>query len=200
MPVFSIDRSVRPVERPYSPQRAMRAGALAGAGSLLAMIGIMVSGGGTSAGGTDGPLATANTAMASGAVVTAATAGAGTTTISPTTISPTTIEPATVPTTLSPTTVTAAATRCTNTYTIVAGDYWNLIASEASVSSAELYAVNNASADTALFPGETVCLPDGASVIVASVPETTTPSTPTPKSTTSPAPVAPSANSTSHSS
>ncbi|HRC45694.1 MAG TPA: hypothetical protein PLS72_00350, partial [Ilumatobacteraceae bacterium] len=51
MPLFSLDRSPSLVDRPYSPQRAMRLAGLAGAGSLLAAVSIMVSGGGSSASG-----------------------------------------------------------------------------------------------------------------------------------------------------
>lgn len=63
---------------------------------------------------------------------------------------------------------------CTNTYTIVAGDYWTLLADEASVSLDELYAVNDATSATALYPGQTICLPDGATVVATATTATAT--------------------------
>jgi len=63
---------------------------------------------------------------------------------------------------------------CTTTYTVVAGDYWIRIADAASITLADLLAANQATAATALFPNQTVCLPDGASVAVTvAAPRTT---------------------------
>jgi LysM repeat protein len=41
----------------------------------------------------------------------------------------------------------------------------SLIAAEASVPVAQLYSLNGAGAATALFPGDALCLPAGASVV-----------------------------------
>ena len=57
---------------------------------------------------------------------------------------------------------------CANTYEVAAGDYWVGIADTAGVSLDDLLAANGASAETALFPGADMCLPDGASVAGAS--------------------------------
>ncbi|HQY83399.1 MAG TPA: LysM domain-containing protein, partial [Ilumatobacteraceae bacterium] len=114
-------------------------------------------------------------------------------------------------TTTAATTTIVAATPCTNTYTVVSGDYWTLIAAEASVSVEVLYAANGATADTALFPEQSVCLPDGVTVVVPTTQATTqaTTSVTTPASTqraastataAAPAPVATVPDSSSHSS
>ncbi|MEI8238011.1 MAG: LysM peptidoglycan-binding domain-containing protein [Actinomycetota bacterium] len=58
----------------------------------------------------------------------------------------------------------AAARTCTNTYRLVAGDAWILIAGKAHVSLKALLAANQASASTALYPGRKICLPAGARV------------------------------------
>ena len=47
--------------------------------------------------------------------------------------------------------------------TVAAGDYWIRIADAADVSLADLLAVNDASVDTVLVPGGSICLPVGAS-------------------------------------
>lgn len=153
----------------YSPQRNLRLAGLAGAGSLLAAVGIVVSGGGSSAGSE----ASARTAVAASAVTSPTVAATAT----PTTATPTTAT--STPTTATPTTVASTAIAstaavCTNTYTIVAGDYWTLLADEASVSLDELYAVNDATSATALYPGQTICLPDGATVVVTATTATAT--------------------------
>ena len=195
MPLFSLDRSPSLVDRPYSPQRAMRLAGLAGAGSLLAAVSIMVSGGGSSASGVPPTEPTSAAAQVAGSVGSSA---------------PSTATAAT-PTTTAATTTIVAATPCTNTYTVVSGDYWTLIAAEASVSVEVLYAANGATADTALFPEQSVCLPDGVTVVVPTTQATTQPTTSvtTPASTqraastataAAPAPVATVPDSSSHSS
>lgn len=195
MPLFSLDRSPSLVDRPYSPQRAMRLAGLAGAGSLLAAVSIMVSGGGSSASGVPPTEPTSAAAHVAGSVGSSA---------------PSTATAAT-PTTTAATTTIVAATPCTNTYTVVSGDYWTLIAAEASVSVEVLYAANGATADTALFPEQSVCLPDGVTVVVPTTQATTQPTTSvtTPASTqraastataAAPAPVATVPDSSTHSS
>ena len=62
---------------------------------------------------------------------------------------------------------------CTNTYTVRGGDSWSLIAAESSVSTAALFSLNGASAATALYPGDSLCLPAGATVVVAATPAVT---------------------------
>lgn len=200
MPLFSLDRSPSLVDRPYSPQRAMRLAGLAGAGSLLAAVSIMVSGGGSSASGVPPTEPTSAAAQVAGSV--GSSAPSTVTAATPTT---------TAATTTAATTTIVAATPCTNTYTVVSGDYWTLIAAEASVSVEVLYAANGATADTALFPEQSVCLPDGVTVVVPTTQATTqaTTSVTTPASTqraastataAAPAPVATVPDSSSHSS
>ncbi len=58
-----------------------------------------------------------------------------------------------------PTTVAA----CGNRYELASGDYWIRIADAADVSLADLLDVNDASVDTVLVPGRSICLPVGAS-------------------------------------
>lgn len=55
-------------------------------------------------------------------------------------------------------------TDCSNTYEAVAGDYWVGIADDADVTLDDLLDVNGASAETAIYPGNDVCLPDGAAI------------------------------------
>ena len=52
---------------------------------------------------------------------------------------------------------------CAKDYEVVTGDYWILIADKVSVPLDEVLAANNATTDTALYPGRTVCLPANAS-------------------------------------
>lgn len=66
-----------------------------------------------------------------------------------------------------------AAVSCNLEYTVVAGDYWLRLADESGVELAALLQVNSATVDTPLYPGDEICLPDGA----------TRPSPPTPPST-----------------
>ena len=76
--------------------------------------------------------------------------------------------------------------RCGAEYEIVAGDFWILIADGAGVEIADLFAVNDATSDTPLFPGRTICLPVGASTPPP-------PTSPPPTATTAP-PTAPPTN------
>lgn len=191
MPLFSLDRSPTLINRPYSPQRAMRLAGLAGAGSMLAAVGIIVSGGGTSAGPTS---ATAQPVAADPGTAFAASVA-------------TTPAAATPSSTVPSTTSTLAAPVCTNTYTVLAGDFWLRIASEASIPVEALYALNNATAATGLFPGQVVCLPDGTTVVVTTSPPSTialplatAPKATVPKAAPAPAPVATTPSASSHSS
>ena len=52
---------------------------------------------------------------------------------------------------------------CGARYELAAGDYWIRIADAADVSLADLLSVNDASVDTVLVPGRSICLPVGAS-------------------------------------
>jgi hypothetical protein len=51
---------------------------------------------------------------------------------------------------------------CTNQYTAAAGDFWVRIADGVDTSLDSLLEVNEATADTPIYPGSTICLPDGA--------------------------------------
>ena len=63
---------------------------------------------------------------------------------------------------------------CTNEYSAVAGDYWLRIADAVDVSLGKLLTLNQATAQTPLYPGSEVCLPPGAA---APAPPTTQPAT-----------------------
>ena len=52
--------------------------------------------------------------------------------------------------------------QCANPYESVAGDYWLRIAEAAEIDLDELLELNDATADTPLYPGSVVCLPAGA--------------------------------------
>ncbi len=71
---------------------------------------------------------------------------------------------------------------CDKEYEVVAGDYWILIAKKVSVELEEVLTANNASTDTPLYPGRTVCLPQGASTPTTAAPAPAT--TDAPKATT----------------
>ena len=73
--------------------------------------------------------------------------------------------------------VTTAKLVCAQTYKVVAGDYWILIADKVSVSLSEVLAANNATVKTALYPGRTVCLPANASSPTTEAPTTAAPTT-----------------------
>ncbi|MEO1055833.1 MAG: hypothetical protein AAFY28_02855 [Actinomycetota bacterium] len=59
--------------------------------------------------------------------------------------------------------VEATANACGADYDVVGGDYWIRLADGAGVDVDELLAVNDATLQTPLFPGSTICLPVGAS-------------------------------------
>lgn len=153
----------------YSPQRTYRTAGIASAGSLLAILGIMTVG--TSAQDSAGASAPATDAVGT-------VPAAGLVTVAPATVA--------TPATAAPT--TAAAT-CTNTYTVVPGDFWIRIAGGASLNLNDLLSLNHATKATPLFPGQLVCLPDGVSV-AATVPRTTVAA---PRVTAAPATTAPKA-------
>ncbi|MEO6651404.1 MAG: LysM peptidoglycan-binding domain-containing protein [Ilumatobacteraceae bacterium] len=89
---------------------------------------------------------------------------------------------------------------CSNTYAATSGDSWYAIADAADVSPSALMSQNSATADTVILPGDTVCLPAGASVVRStpastSAPATTNaPSTNAPATTSAPATKAPTTN------
>ena len=56
----------------------------------------------------------------------------------------------------------AERAQCSADYTIVAGDSWYRLADAAEVAPGELLAVNAASLDSVLLPGDVICLPEGA--------------------------------------
>jgi LysM repeat protein len=58
----------------------------------------------------------------------------------------------------------SASPDCANQYTAAAGDYWLRIAEGSGASLDSLLDVNEATAETPIYPGNTVCLPDGAAV------------------------------------
>ena len=130
-------------DREYSPQRATRVAAAASMGTLLTLVGFFAGGGDASgAASADTASTTSNLSL--------------TTTTNPGTTSTSTSSTAATTTTVAP---------CTNTYTVQSGDYWLLLAQEADVAVADLYSLNGAGPDTALFAGASICLPDGATVV-----------------------------------
>jgi LysM repeat protein len=93
------------------------------------------------------------------------------------------VEPPATTATVTPQAESLTDARCGAEYEIVAGDFWIRIADGAGVEIADLFAVNDATSDTPLFPGRTICLPVGAS----------TPTSPPPTAPTAP-PTAPPTN------
>lgn len=83
---------------------------------------------------------------------------------------------------------------CNKTYTIVSGDYWYGIAQRHKVSLTSLLAINDATADSPIMPGQVICLPDFATVPATEPPATTPPTVPatTVPSSTVPATTTPS--------
>ncbi|HUS43171.1 MAG TPA: hypothetical protein VMY16_10935 [Ilumatobacteraceae bacterium] len=69
---------------------------------------------------------------------------------------------------------------CGARYELAAGDYWIRVADAAGVSLSDLLGVNEASVDTVLVPGRSICLPVGAGT---PAPPTSAPSTPAPART-----------------
>ena len=78
----------------------------------------------------------------------------------------------TTPTQPEPVTAVVTVAGCTKEYPVVAGDYWILIAKKVSVGLNELLDANNATTDTALYPGRTICLPANASTPTTAAPGT----------------------------
>jgi LysM repeat protein len=74
---------------------------------------------------------------------------------------------------------------CGADYTIVAGDSWYRIADAAAVEPGELLAVNQASIDATLLPGDVICLPEGAQT--PAPPSTAATTTAAPTSSAAPA-------------
>lgn len=72
----------------------------------------------------------------------------------------------------------APVVSCGAEYTVVAGDYWMRLADASDTSMSELLAANGATTDTPMFPGDDICLPEGA----------TTPAPPTTAAPTTAAP------------
>ncbi|MEO6125345.1 MAG: LysM peptidoglycan-binding domain-containing protein [Ilumatobacteraceae bacterium] len=71
----------------------------------------------------------------------------------------------------------AAKLSCSKDYDVVVGDYWILIADKVSVRLDDLLEANNAKTDTPLYPGRTVCLPEGASAPTTAALTTQAPTT-----------------------
>ena len=82
-----------------------------------------------------------------------------------------------------PAVLAAEEVPCANIYVSVAGDYWLRIADAAGLELDELLELNEATSETALYPGSEVCLPAGASG--PSAPTTVAPTT-TPPTTATP--------------
>jgi LysM repeat protein len=68
---------------------------------------------------------------------------------------------------------TTATSLCGDSYVVQAGDSWSRIAAKAGVKSTELAIANGKNLRSTLLPGQTICLPVGASIQVA--PATTQP-------------------------
>lgn len=80
---------------------------------------------------------------------------------------------------------------CDLTYTVVAGDYWIRVADLTGTTLAKLLQANLATISTPLFPGDEICLPEGATLPMPSTtttdaPTTTTAPTTVPPTTTEP--------------
>jgi hypothetical protein len=154
------------VDDDFDPQRATKVAAIVSMGSLLALVGLF-SGGGHAAGAQ--PSAAADSLSrpnaAQNRVLTVASAAPAAPAVVAAVVAA--VVPVAVTTTTTPITTTTAHV-CTSTYIVQRGDFWLLLAGEASVSVDQLYAANGAGPSTALFPGQTICLPDGASVVTTS--------------------------------
>ncbi len=92
-------------------------------------------------------------------------------------------------TTTAVTTPVTTVPSCGNRYELAAGDYWIRIADAADVALADLLEVNDASVDTVLVPGRSICLPAGAST--PAPPATAAPVTAAPAPATTAAPSRP---------
>ncbi len=82
--------------------------------------------------------------------------------------------------------------RCAIDYVVVEGDFWIRLADASGIPLDELLDANDATVDTPLYPGATICLPDGASVpappttVAVTAPPATTPAATTPATTAKP--------------
>jgi LysM repeat protein len=161
-------------EQDRAARRATRLVAASSMGALLVLTAALAHGNAPSTANAD-TAATQPTPDSVAAVVTTAAAGA---TVA-TTVATTTTAPATTTTT------------CAATYTVQSGDSWYLLAQEASIGVDALFVANGASSATALHPGQSICLPDGAVVVTTTAPPVTTAkpaTTVAPVRTTLPAP------------
>jgi LysM repeat protein len=77
----------------------------------------------------------------------------------------------------------AAAPVCALSYTVGAGDYWLRIAEESGLDLATVLTANGATTDTAIHPGDQVCLPAGATMPSPPPAPTTVPPTTAPPAT-----------------
>lgn len=144
--------------------RRQRLAGMAGIGSLVAITGYLVGGGGDGAAiGTTSsvPVSSAVSVVSVATVATAPTAPTADTTAATALAASTTVSAA------------ADAVTCITTYTVVAGDSWYGIADAASVEVSVLYGLNAAGDATMLFPGDSICLPDGT-VVTTTTPVVTT--------------------------
>jgi hypothetical protein len=99
----------------------------------------------------------------------------GDTTAEPgTTVSMESTEPTAVPTGDDVEDQALTAPSCPLDYEVVAGDFWIRLADESGTSLADLLELNNATLDTALFPGRSICLPAGADTPAPPAPAATT--------------------------
>ena len=86
-----------------------------------------------------------------------------------------------IETTVAPSVEALVVAPCGDEYEIAVGDFWIRIANGAGVEIGDLLAVNDATSDTPLYPGRTICLPVGANT---PPPPPTTPSTEAPTAST----------------
>jgi LysM repeat protein len=75
---------------------------------------------------------------------------------------------------------------CHLSYTVAAGDYWIRISEAAGTSLAQLLQANLATVMTPLYPGDDICLPEGATVPASPTTATTSPPPTTPPTTSAP--------------
>jgi LysM repeat protein len=156
----------------YSPERSVKVAGAAGLGSMLALAGLFMSSGRSSAAQSVPVIAPVLGLDASGAQ-----SLQGGTDLAGGQLKP-------LVTVVAATAATAgtSASACGTTYVVLPGDFWLRIAHKTSVSVNQLYAANNATAHTAIHPGETICLPAGA--VVQAVATVTAPPTATTTATT----------------
>ncbi|HWM18070.1 MAG TPA: LysM peptidoglycan-binding domain-containing protein [Ilumatobacteraceae bacterium] len=80
---------------------------------------------------------------------------------------------------------------CALSYTVAAGDYWIRIADAANTTLAKLLQANLATVATPLYPGDDICLPEGATLPSVSTTTTAPPATAPAPTTTAPTTTAP---------